>query len=141
MGQSTDAVHVIDQLPDNYPYCTCLGDAWLTRAQPAFAKGSPEEGRRIYRTLARLYPAASLAPQALWLSALSSLEAEAHPASVGRDPFDGAVADLLMLASAFPGSNRAPDGLAHAGIGVFERGRYLRRILTHYYHYTRLYPR
>ncbi len=52
-----------------------------------------------------------------------------------------------MLTSAFPGSSRAADGLALAGIGAFERGRYaqaantFRRLLTHHYHYTRLYPR
>ena len=40
------------------------------------------------------------------------------------DPFDEAAADLLRLAEFFPGSPRAADGLAIAGIGAFERGRY-----------------
>ena len=138
MAQWTAARLAIEQLLENDPDCACLGDAWLARAQLAFAEGEPAEGRRIYRTFARQFPADPLAPHALWLSALSSLEDDAHRAGVAPDPFDKAVADLLMLASAFPGSRRAADGLTVAGIGAFERGRYaqaantFRRLLTHY---------
>ena len=110
---------------------------WRSPSWPS-PRGAPAEGRRVYRTFARQFPADPLAPQALWLSARSSLEAGAPPAGVAPDPFDEAVADLLTLASAFPGSNRAAAGLALAGIGAFERGRYtqaantFRRLLTHY---------
>ena len=138
LQQWTAARFAIEQVLENHPDCACFGDAWLALAQLAFAEGAPAEGRRIYRTFARQYPADPLAPQALWLSALSSLEAETHPAGTGPDPFDEAVGDLLALASAFPASRRAADGLALAGIGAFERGRYtqaantFRRLLTHY---------
>ena len=138
LQQWTAARFAIEQVLESHPDCACFGDAWLTLAQLAFAEGAPAEGRRIYRAFARQYPADPLAPQALWLSARSSLEAGAPPAGVAPDPFDEAVADLLTLASAFPGSNRAAAGLALAGIGAFERGRYaqaantFRRLLTHY---------
>ena len=138
LEQWTAARFAIEQVLENHPDCPCFGDAWLALAQLAFAEGAPAEGRRIYRTFARQYPADPLAPQALWLSARSSLEAGAPPAGVAPDPFDEAVADLLTLASAFPGSSRAANGLALAGIGAFERGRYaqaantFRRLLTHY---------
>ena len=138
LQQWTAARFAIEQVLENHPDCACFGDAWLALAQLAFAEGAPAEGRRIYRTFARQHPADPLAPQALWLSALSSLETGASPAGVAPDPFDEAVADLLALASAFPGSRRAADGLALAGIGAFERGRYtqaantFRRLLTHY---------
>ncbi len=138
LQQWTAARLSIQKVLQNHPDCACFGDAWLALAQLAFAEGSPAEGRRIYRAFARQFPADPLAPQALWLSALSALEAGARPADVAPDPFDEAVADLLTLASAFPGSNRAAGGLALAGIGAFERGRYaqaantFRRLLTHY---------
>ena len=138
LQQWTAARFSIEQVLENHPDCACLGDAWLALAQLAFAEGAPAEGRRIYRAFARQLPNNPLAPQALWLSALSSLEADGRPAGVAPDPFDEAVADLLTLASAFPGSNRAAAGLALAGIGAFERGRYaqaantFRRLLTHY---------
>ena len=117
----------VDRVLTGFPNCVCLGEAWLARARTAFEEGAPAEGRRIYRTFAREHPADPLAPEALWLSALSSLAAETRPAQdvrVAVDPLDEAVADLLRLTDAFPGSPRAADGLAVAGIGAFERGRY-----------------
>ena len=130
MGQWVAARLSIDQTLDAYPDCVCLGEAWLARAQLAIAQGAPAAGRRIYRTFAREFPHDPLAPQALWLSALSSIAAGAHldngsarQAGVA-DPFDEAVADLLRLADSFPHSRQAADGLAVAGIGAFQRGRY-----------------
>lgn len=85
-------------------------------------EGAPAEGRRIYRTFARNHPDEPLAPEALWLSALSSLAAGALPTSgaaqdlrVAVDPFDEAAADLLRLADAFPSSPRARNILRCSG--------------------------
>ncbi len=115
----------VDRVLADFPDCVCFGEAWLARARTASEGGAPAEGRRIYRTFARAHPDDPLAPEALWLSALSALDAGAIQDARGAvDPFDEAVADLLRLANAFPGSPRAADGLAVAGIGAFERGRY-----------------
>ncbi len=121
----------VDRVLTDFPNCVCFGEAWLARARAAIEEGAPAEGRRIYRTFAGGHPGDPLAPEALWLSALSSLAADALPTSgaaqdvrVAVDPLDEAVADLLRLADAFPSSPRAADGLAVAGIGAFERGRY-----------------
>ena len=127
LEQWEEARLALDRVLTGFPDCVCLGEAWLARARIAFSEGAPAEGRRIYRTFAREHPDAPLAPEALWLSALSSLTAEIRPAQdlrVAVDPLDEAVADLLRLADAFPGSPRAADGLAVAGIGAFEHGRY-----------------
>ncbi len=115
----------IDRVLTDFPNCVCFGEAWLARARIAFEDGAPAEGRRIYRTFASAHPDDPLAPEALWLSALSSLAAGAIQDARGAvDPFDEAVSDLLRLADVFPGSPRAADGLAVAGIGAFEHGRY-----------------
>ena len=115
----------VDRVLVDFPNCVCLGEAWLARARIALEEGAPAEGRRIYRTFASAHPDDPLAPEALWRSALSALDAAAIQDARGAvDPFDEAAADLLRLADAFPGSPRAADGLAIAGIGAFERGRY-----------------
>ena len=131
MGQWAAARPAIDRVLADFPDCVCFGEAWLAQARIEFEDGAPAEGRRIYRTFAREHPDDPLAPEALWLSALSSLAADTHPRSgpaqdarVAVVPFDEAVADLLRLADAFPSSPRAADGLAIAGIGAFEHGRY-----------------
>ena len=145
LGQWDAARLAIDQLLDFYPNCDCLGEAWMARAQLAIAEGSPAAGRRIYRTFARELPDDPLAPEALWLSALSSIAADSHldagavqHAGVAADPFDEAVSDLLRLLDAFPDSQQAADGLAVAGIEAFAHGRYAQaannfeRLLTDY---------
>ncbi len=145
LGQWTAARLSIDQVLENYPDCACLGSAWLARAQLATAEGAPAAGRRIYRTFARERPDDPLAPQALWLSALSAIEADAHidvsaahHVDVPTDPFDEAVADLLRLTDAFPNSQQAADALSVAGIGAFAHGRYAQaannfaRLRSHY---------
>ena len=116
----------VDRVLADFPNCGCFGEAWLARAQTAFEEGAPAEGRHILRTFATDHPDDPLAPEALWLSAQSSLAAGAteQDVRVAVDPFDEAAADLLRLVNAFPGSPRAADGLAIAGIGAFERGRY-----------------
>ncbi|MXZ21722.1 MAG: transglycosylase SLT domain-containing protein, partial [Caldilineaceae bacterium SB0665_bin_25] len=131
LEQWPEARLALDRVLTGFPGCPCLGEAWLARARIAIAEGAPAEGRRIYRTFAREHPDDPLAPQALWLSALSSLTAETRPAAAPAedvrtavDPLDEAVADLLRLADAYPASPRAADGLAVAGIGAFEHGRY-----------------
>ena len=131
LEQWAEARLAVDRVLADFPDCVCFGEAWLARARTAFEEGAPAEGRHIYRTFATAHPDDPLAPEALWLSALSSLAAADLPASataqdvrVAVDPFDEAAADLLRLANAFPGSPRAADGLAIAGIGAFERGRY-----------------
>ena len=145
LGQWTAARLSIDQVLENYPDCACLGSAWLARAQLATAEGAPAAGRRIYRTFARERPDDPLAPQALWLSALSAIEADAHldvtaahHDDVSADPFDEAVADLLRLTDAFPDSQQAAAALSVAGIGAFAHGRYAQaannfaRLRSHY---------
>lgn len=147
MEQWADARLAIDGVLADFPDCVCFGEAWLARARTAFADGAPAEGRRIYRTFAGAHPDDPLAPEALWLSARSSLADETLPTSaaaqdarVAVDPFDEAAADLLRLADAFPSSPRAADGLAVSGIGAFERGRYeqaanlFERLLSEYPH-------
>ena len=115
----------VDRVLADFPNCVCFGEAWLARARIALEEGAPAEGRRIYRTFASAHPDDPLAPEALWRSALSALDAAAIQDARGAvDPFDEAAADLLRLADVFPGSPRAADGLAIAGIGAFERGRY-----------------
>ena len=145
LGQWDAARLAIDQLMDFYPNCDCLGEAWMARAQLAIAEGSAAAGRRIYRTFAREFPDDPLAPEALWLSALSSIAADSHldagtvqHAGVAADPFDEAVSDLLRLVDAFADSPQAADALAVAGVGAFAHGRYAQaannfeRLLTHY---------
>ena len=131
LGQWDAARLAIDQLLEFYPNCDCLGEAWVARAQLAIAEGAPAAGRRIFRTFARELPDDPLAPEALWLSALSSIAADSHldagavhHAEAAADPFDEAVADLLRLQDAFPDSQQAADGLTVAGIGAFAHGRY-----------------
>ena len=125
LEQWAEARLAVDRVLADFPNCVCFGEAWLARARTVSEEGVPAEGRRIYRTFAAAYPNDPLAPEALWLSALSSLAAGAIQDARGAvDPFDEAAADLLRLADAFPGSPRAADGLAVAGIGAFERGRY-----------------
>ena len=115
----------VDRALTDFPNCVCFGEAWLARAHIASAEGAPAEGRSIYRTFAAAYPDDPLAPQALWLSARSSLADGALQDPRGAvDPFDEAAADLLRLADVFPGNPRAADGLAVTAIGAFERGRY-----------------
>ncbi len=115
----------VDRVLADFPNCVCFGEAWLARARIALEEGAPAEGRRIYRTFANAHLDDPLAPEALWRSALSVLDAASIQDARGAvDPFDEAAADLLRLADVFPGSPRAADGLAVAGIGAFERGRY-----------------
>ncbi|MXY95605.1 MAG: transglycosylase SLT domain-containing protein [Caldilineaceae bacterium SB0664_bin_27] len=145
LEQWEEAGSALDRVLSGFPDCPCLGEAWLARAQIALEEGEAAEGRRIYRTFAREHPDDPLAAEALWLSALSSLAAETRPAAAPAqdvrtavDPLDEGVADLLRLADAYPGSPRAADGLAVAGIGAFEGGRYqlaanlFQRLLSEY---------
>ena len=141
LEQWAEARLAIDRVLANFPSCVCFGEAWLARARTVSEEGAPAEGRRIYRTFAREHPEDPLAPEALWLSARSALEAGAVQNARGAvDPFDEAVTDLLSLADAFPASPRAADGLAVAGIGAFERNRYqqaanlFERLLSEYPH-------
>ena len=131
VGQWDEAIRALDQVQNWYPDCDCFGDAWFTRAQLANAQGAPPAARRIYRTFARDYPDHPLAPEALWLSALSAIGAgrglSTEPAGRAEDSADflvEAVADLLMLVDTFPDSARAPDGLAVLGIGAFTYGHF-----------------
>ncbi len=125
LEQWAEARLAVDRVLTGFPNCACVGEAWLAQARAASEDLAPAEGRRIYRTFAREHPDDPLAPEALWLSARSSLEAGAIQDARGAvDPFEEAVADLLSLADAFPASPRAADGLAVAGIGAFERNRY-----------------
>ncbi len=139
LEQWAEARLAVDRVLADFPNCVCSGEAWLARARTAFEEGAPAEGRRIYRTFAGAHPDDPLAPEALWRSALSSLDAGAiQDARGAADPFDEAAADLLRLADVFPASPRAADGLAVGGIGAFERGRYeqaanlFERLLTEY---------
>ena len=129
VGQWDEAIRALDQVQNWYPDCACFGDAWFIRAQLANAQGAPAAARRIYRTFARDYPDHPLAPEALWLSALSAIGADrglsTEPAGRAEGSADflvEAVADLLMLVDSFPDSARAPDGLAVLGIGAFTYG-------------------
>ena len=129
LGQWDAAIRALEQVMNWYPACDCFGDAWLTRARLASAQGSPAAARRIYRTFARDYPDNSLAPEALWLSALSAIGADRGldigapgRAEGSADFLVEAVADLLMLVDTFPDSARAPDALAVLGIGAFTFG-------------------
>ena len=129
MGQWDEAIRALDQVQNWYPDCGCFGDAWFIRAQLANAQGAPAAARRIYRTFARDHSDHPLAPEALWLSALSAIGAgrglSTEPAGRAEGSADflvEAVADLLMLVDSFPDSARAPDGLAVLGIGAFTYG-------------------
>ncbi len=131
LGQWDEAIRALEQVMNWYPACECFGEAWLTRARLASAQGAPEAARRIYRTFARDYPDDPLAPEGLWLSALSAIRADRildiGSGSRSEDTADflvEAVADLLMLVDSFPDSPRAPDGLAVLGIGAFTYGHH-----------------
>ena len=131
LGQWDEAIRALEQVMNWYPACECFGDAWLTRARLANAQGSPAAARRVYRTFARDHPDDPLAPEALWLSALSAIRAD-HTLDIGSgsrseataDFLVEAVADLQMLVDSFPDSARAPDGLAVLGIGAFTFSHY-----------------
>ncbi len=125
LEQWDEALRALNQVLGWYPTCVCFGDAWLARARLEIARDAPGAGRRIYRAFVREHPDDPLAPEALWRSALSSLDADSRPAAEGMaDLFDEAVADLLTLATVFPHSERAPDGLLKLGLEAFARGRY-----------------
>ena len=131
LGQWDAAIRALEQVMNWYPTCDCFGDAWLTRARLANAQGSPTAARRVYRTFARDHPDDPLAPEALWLSALSAIRADrtldigsGSRAEATADFLVEAVADLLMLVDSFPDSARAPDGLAVLGIGAFTYGHH-----------------
>ena len=131
LGQWDEAIRALEQVMNWYPACECFGEAWLTRARLASAQGAPEAARRIYRTFARDYPNDPLAPEGLWLSALSAIRADStldigsgSRSEATADFLVEAVADLLMLVDSFPDSPRAPDGLAVLGIGAFTYGHH-----------------
>ena len=125
LEQWEEAGRALNEVLDRYPNCACFGEAWLARAGLAAAQGSSAAARRIYRAFATEHPDDPLAPEALWRSALASIDADEQPAAnATADPFDEAVADLLTLADAFPHSERAPDGLLRLGIDAFARNRY-----------------
>lgn len=131
LGQWDEAIRALEQVMNWYPACDCFGEAWLTRARLASAQGAPEAARRIYRTFARDHPNDPLAPEALWLSALSAIRADrtldigsGSRSEATADFLVEAVADLLMLVDSFPDSPRAPDGLAVLGIGAFTYGHH-----------------
>ena len=145
LGQWEDARLALDHLLEAYPTCPCLGDAWLTRSRLLIAQGAPAQARRIYRTFARERPDDPLAAEALWLSAISSIDADnqlgdgpVRHAGVTADPVDEAMADLLRLVDAHPHSDRAPDSLLLLGISAFAHSRYAQaannfeRLLTDY---------
>ena len=131
LGQWDEAIRALEQVMNWYPACDCFGEAWLTRARLASAQGAPEAARRIYRTFARDHPDDPLAPEGLWLSALSAIRADrtldigsGSRSEATADFLVEAVADLLMLVDSFPDSPRAPDGLAVLGIGAFTYGHH-----------------
>ncbi len=131
LGQWDAAIRALEQVMNWYPACDCFGDAWLTRARLANAQGSPEAARRVYRTFARDHADDPLAPEALWLSALSAIRTDrtldidsgSHSEATVEFLVE-AVADLLMLVDSFPDSARAPDALAVLGIGAFTYGQF-----------------
>ena len=131
LGQWDAAIRALEQVMNWYPSCDCFGDAWLTRARLANAQGSPEAARRVYRTFARDHAGDPLAPEALWLSALSAIRIDrtldidsGSHSEATVDFLVEAVADLLMLVDSFPDSARAPDALAVLGIGAFTYGQF-----------------
>ena len=131
LGQWDAAIRALEQVMNWYPACDCFGDAWLTRARLANAQGSPEAARRVYRTFARDHAGDPLAPEALWLSALSAIRIDrtldidsGSHSEATVDFLVEAVADLLMLVDSFPDSARAPDALAVLGIGAFTYGQF-----------------
>ena len=131
LGQWDAAIRALEQVMNWYPDCDCFGDAWLTRARLANAQGSPEAARRVYRTFARDHADDPLAPEALWLSALSAIRTDrtldidsGSHSEATVDFLVEAVADLLMLVDSFPDSARAPDALAVLGIGAFTYGQF-----------------
>ena len=131
LGQWDEAIRALEQVMNWYPACDCFGEAWLTRARLASAQGAPAAARRIYRTFARDHPNDPLAPEGLWLSALSAIRADrtldigsGSRSEATADFLVEAVADLLMLVDSFPDSPRAPDGLAVLGIGAFTYGHH-----------------
>ena len=145
LGQWDAAIRALEQVMNWYPACDCFGEAWLTRARLANAQGAPAAARRVYRTFARDHPDDPLAPEALWLSALSAIRADrtldigsGSHAEATADFLVEAVADLLMLVDSFPDSARAPDALAVLGIGAFTYGHHglaassFERLLTDY---------
>lgn len=114
-GTLSAAGDAFDQVIANYPACSCFGQAWLDKAAVQVALGETTAARRTYRSFARDYPDDSLAPEALWRSALLSLN---------EDNRLEAAADLLRLADAFPASERTPFALYIVGFGAYRAGLY-----------------
>ncbi|MFN2204139.1 MAG: transglycosylase SLT domain-containing protein [Caldilineaceae bacterium] len=109
-GDAAAAQAAFERVLNEYPDCACAGDVRLGMAAVLGAQGDGEGERRSYRTFARDFPQHPLAPEALWRSAVSALNA-------GND-VEGAF-DLLTLADAFPQSARAPQALFVVGTGAF----------------------
>ncbi len=109
------AVETLDRVINNYPQCTCYGQAWLDKAAAQTGLGDSISARRAYRTFAREHKDDPLAPEALWQSGLYALrDANQVEASL----------DLLALADAFPKSERAPRALYEVGMGAYQNKLY-----------------
>ena len=115
LGRRDDAHAAYDRVIADFANCACFGKAWLGKARAEILSGDPAAGRRIYRTFAREHPSDPDASEALWRSALSAIAADNQLE---------AATDLLALADAFPGSERAADGLSVLGIGAYANGLY-----------------
>jgi soluble lytic murein transglycosylase len=121
VGEWAQAIAYLDQVIDDYPDCTCFGQAWLDRGRLEILRGDATTGRRIYRTFARLHPTDALAPEALWRSALSAISA---------DNQIEAAADFMSLVDAFPNSERAPNSLYVLGTGSMVNKFYPQAVIS-----------
>jgi soluble lytic murein transglycosylase len=108
LGNWNQAIVHLDRVIEEYPECTCFGQAWLDRGRLEILRGDAVTGRRIYRTFAREHPTNALAPEAFWRSALSAISANNQIE---------AAADFMALVDGFPNSERSPNALYILGTG------------------------
>jgi soluble lytic murein transglycosylase len=109
------ALTTLERLLNQFPQCSCFGQATLDKADAQNGLGDSTGARRTYRTFARDHANDPLAPEALWRSGYQALRAGNQVE---------AAADLLTLVDSFPKSERSPLALYVVALGAYQKGLY-----------------
>ncbi len=112
-----EAIDIFDRVIEEYPNCTCFGQAWVDKGRALGAAGDAEAAQTLFRDFAERYSQNPAGADALWQSGLLALNADAD----GIGEAEAAV-DWLLMVEQYPASPLAPRALYSLGVGAFERG-------------------